>query len=72
MAVYKLSIVVPGRRDIGGILNLEKEPKSGDVILLGREEYKIVDIVELMPPRGNFVYLHAICQPVEKNSSASF
>lgn len=72
MPVYKLSIVVPGRRDIGGILNLEKEPKSDDTILLGREAYKIVDIVELMPPRGNFVYLHAICQPLEKNDPATF
>ena len=66
MTIYKLSIVVPGRRDIGGILNLEKEPKSGDTVLLGREEYKIADLMELMPPRGNFVYLHAICQPVEE------
>lgn len=72
MPTYKLSIVVPDRRDIGGILNLEKEPQPGDVILLGREEYKIVDIVELMPPRGNFVYLHAICQPLEKNDPPYF
>ena len=67
MPIYKLSIVVPGRRDIGGILNLDKEPKSGDTILLGREAYKIADLVELMPPRGNFVFLHAICQPAEKS-----
>ena len=67
MTVYKLSIVVPGQRDIGGIQNLDKEPKTGDIIVLGREEYKIMDIMELMPPRGNFVYLHAICQPTEKS-----
>jgi hypothetical protein len=66
VTVYKLSIVVPGRRDIGGILNLEKEPRSGDIVVLGREKYKIFDLVELMPPRGNFVYLHAVCQPAEK------
>ncbi|MFN8455696.1 MAG: hypothetical protein U0401_13685 [Anaerolineae bacterium] len=66
MTIYKLSIVVPGRRDIGGIQNLEKEPQIGDILLLGREKYKVVDLMELMPPRGNFVYLHAICQPIEK------
>jgi len=66
VTIYKLSIVVPGRRDIGGIQNLDKEPKARDIIVLGREEYRIMDIVELMPPRGNFVYLHAICQPVEE------
>jgi hypothetical protein len=66
VTVFKLSIVVPGRRDIGGILNLEKEPKAGDLVLLGQEEYKIADLVELMPPRGNFVYLHAVCLPADK------
>jgi hypothetical protein len=67
VTIYKLSIVVPGRRDIGGIQNLDKEPKPGDIVVLGKEAYKIIDIVELMPPRGNFIYLHVTCQPVEKN-----
>lgn len=71
MTVYKLSIIVPGRRDIGGILNLDQEPKLGDIVTLGRETYKISDLVELMPPRGNFVYLHAVCQPVEKSDTFS-
>lgn len=66
MATYKLSVVVLGRRDIGGIQNLDKEPGPGDVLTLGTESYKIVELVELMPPRGEFVYLHATCQPVEK------
>ena len=66
MAMYKLSVVVLGRRDIGGIQNLDKKPRPGDVLTLGTESYKIVELVELMPPRGEFVYLHATCQPVEK------
>ncbi len=66
MTIYKLSIVVPGRRDIGGIQNLDKEPKPGDIVVLDKEEYKITDIVELMPSRGNFIYLHVICEPVHK------
>ena len=66
MTTFKLSIVVPGRRDIGGIQNFDEEPKIGDKIFLGDEEYKIMDVVELMPPRGNFVYLHAVCQPVQE------
>ncbi len=63
MPTYKLSIVVPGRRDVGGIQNLDKEPRVGDMVVLGKEEYEIVNLVELMPPRGNFVYLHATCRP---------
>jgi hypothetical protein len=67
MTIYKLSIVVPGRRDLGGIQNLEQEPKPGDTVVLGNEEYEIIELVELMPARGNFVYLHAICQPRQKD-----
>jgi len=67
--IYKLSIVVPGRRDVGGIQNLDQEPKPGDIIVLGKEEYEIVDVAELMPPRGGFAYLHAICRPVENKSA---
>jgi hypothetical protein len=67
MATYKLSIVVPGRRDIGGIQNFEQEPKPGDIVVLGEAKYKIIELVELMPPRGDFVYLHAVCQPVQED-----
>ena len=65
MNIYKVSIVVPGRRDIGGIQNLEKEPKVGDVLLLGNDRFEIKELVELMPPRGHFVYLHAICRLIQ-------
>lgn len=65
--LYKVSVVVPGRRDIGGIQNPDQEPQVGDAVVLGQEEYRIVDIVELMPPRKNFIYLQATCQLVAKN-----
>ncbi len=66
MTIYKLSIVVFERRDIGGIRNFDKKPQPGDRITLDKEEYEIIKVVELMPPRGNFVYLHAICQPIQR------
>ncbi len=65
MPTYKVSFVVPGRRDIGGIQNLDQQPQQGDVVCLGKEQYKIIQLVELMPSRGNFVYLHAVCQPLQ-------
>jgi hypothetical protein len=37
--------------------------------MLGNEEYEIIDVAELMPPRGDFAYLHATCRPVGSNSS---
>ncbi len=66
MTMYKVSIVVPGRRDVGGIQNMNKEPKPGDIVQLGTEKYEIVEIAELMPPRGDFAFLHATCKPVVK------
>lgn len=63
MTMYKVSIVVPGRRDVGGIQNMNKEPKPGDIIRLGNEKYEIIEVAELMPPRGDFAFLHATCKP---------
>jgi hypothetical protein len=65
MTIYKISVVVRGRRDIGGIQNLEQEPKVGDILLLGNDRFEIQELVELMPPRGNFVYLHAMCRLIQ-------
>jgi hypothetical protein len=65
MTIYKISVVVRGRRDIGGIQNLEEEPKVGDILLLGNDRFEIQELVELMPPRGNFVYLHAMCRLIQ-------
>ena len=68
MAFYKVSFVVPGRRDVGGIQNLEEKPEPGDIVVLGVEKYEIIDVAELMPPRGDFTYLHATCRPAENAS----
>ena len=63
MTMYKVSIVIPGRRDVGGIQNMNKEPKPGDIIQVGKEKYEIIEVAELMPPRGDFAFLHATCKP---------
>ncbi len=68
MIIYKVSIVVLGRRDIGRIQNMEQEPQPGHIVYLNDEPYEIVEVMELMPPRGNFVYLHATCRPVAPDS----
>ena len=63
--IYKVSFVVPGRRDIGGIQNIDREPKPGDRVRIGNQTFEVVDVTELMPPRGDFAYIHATCKPVE-------
>jgi hypothetical protein len=64
--IYKVSFVVPGRRDIGGIQNIDREPKPGDRVRIGNQTFEVVDVTELMPPRGDFAYLHATCKPVKE------
>jgi hypothetical protein len=63
--IYKVSFVVPGRRDVGGIQNINREPKAGDRVRIGNQTFEVVEVTELMPPRGDFAYLHATCKPVE-------
>lgn len=65
--IYKVSFVVPGRRDVGGIQNIDREPKPGDRVRIGNQTFEVVDVTELMPPRGDFAYLHATCKPMEEN-----
>jgi len=64
--IYKISFVIPGRRDIGGIQNTDRQPQPGDRVKVGEHLLEIVEVVELMPARGDFAYLHATCNLVEE------
>ena len=64
-AMYKVSIVIPGHREVGGIQNMDTEPKPGDIITMGTKKYEIIEVDELMPPRGDFAFLHATCKPAK-------
>jgi hypothetical protein len=66
--IYKISFVVPGRRDVGGIDNAEHEPKIGDRWRVGNHLLQILEVIELTPPRGDFAYLHATCELIETNN----
>jgi hypothetical protein len=65
MAVYKVSVVVTKSDHPGAILNLQEAPEVGKTITLGKSEFIIVETFELMPPRGDFHFLHATCVPAE-------
>lgn len=64
--IYKVSFVVPGRRDLGGIQNMEQQPHKGDRVQVGQHVLEIVEVIELLPSRGDFAYLHATCKLVEQ------
>jgi hypothetical protein len=69
-AIYKVSYVVSGGEHPGAILNTDHRPKKGDVVKLGRKPFQVIEVFDLIPPRGEFRYLHATVKPAEsKNSS---
>jgi hypothetical protein len=63
MAIYKVSVVVIKSDHPGAIVNLREEPKVGNTIKLGKEKFVIREILELMPPKGEFHFLHLTCEP---------
>ena len=64
--IYKVSFVVQGGGHPGAIQNMEKRPEPGDRIKLGNKFFEIVEVLEIMPSRGEFGYLHATCRPIKK------
>ena len=65
MAVYKVSIVVSDGSHTGAIVNLSETPKVGSTIKLGKDIFLIQEVVELMPPRGDFYFYHLTCKLVK-------
>lgn len=64
--IYKVSYVVMGGEHPGGIINHVMRPKVGDKVEIGKLTFEIVEIHEVMPPRGDFQFLHATVKPVEE------
>ncbi len=64
MTTYKISYFVPNSNHPGGIVNLETRPKKGGLIKIGGTQYHVQEVIELIPPKGKFHYLHVTCNPV--------
>jgi hypothetical protein len=61
-AIYKVSYVVIGENHPGAILNVDRRPVIGDHVQLGEREFVVVEVLDLMPARGDFHFLHATLQ----------
>jgi hypothetical protein len=61
--IYKVSYVVMGGEHPGGIMNHIKRPEIGDQVEIGKLTFEIIEIHEVMPPRGDFQFLHATVKP---------
>jgi hypothetical protein len=65
MMTYKVSYVVIGGEHPGAIVNEFERPKVGGHVQIGQNTFEIVEIFEVMPPRGDFAFLHATVKPAE-------
>lgn len=64
--IYKVSYVVQSGEYPGSIKNEDTEPQVGDRVMVGPVECEIIEVLQIMPPRGEFTWLHATVVPVEK------
>lgn len=71
MAVYKVSYVVISSDHPGAIVNRDQLPVVGEKVNLGRQTFEVIEVLELMPPRGQFFYIHATLKPVRKSGKTS-
>jgi hypothetical protein len=67
--IYKVSFVVLGDTHPGGIQNLDHRPAVGDALVVGSQRFEIVEVTELLPPYGNYTYLHATCRQIDNIDS---
>jgi hypothetical protein len=63
--IYKVSYVVLDGTRPGAIENRETSPRVGEVIHLAGEKYEVVEVTDLIPPQGDFAYLHATLRLLE-------
>ena len=64
--IYKVSYVVIGGQHGGMVINQDEAPQVGHHIELGGQMCEIIEVQELVPPMGDFAYLHATCRALEK------
>lgn len=63
--IYKISYVIIGGRRPGAIINQGRLPCIGEKVQIGELWYKVQEIKDLLPPQGNFAYLHVTCRPTK-------
>jgi hypothetical protein len=71
MMTYKVSYVVIGGEHPGAIVNEIERPHVGGKVQIGKNTFEIVEISEVMPPRGDFAFLHATVRFMKKLEEAA-
>ncbi len=63
--IYKVSYVVIENGHPGAIQNTDVPPKVGERVLLGERAFVVLEVEELIPPQGEFHYLHVTVRPAK-------
>ncbi|MFQ5943042.1 MAG: hypothetical protein ACE5JF_05770 [Anaerolineales bacterium] len=63
--IFKVSYVVQGGDHPGAIVNEDVKPEVGQHVTLGSKEFEVVEVVDLMPARGDFSFLHVTVKALE-------
>lgn len=63
---YKVSYVIVGSDYPGAIMNVDDEPQPGDEVEINGRIFRVLEVMDLMPPVGNFAFLHATCEYVRE------
>jgi len=71
VTTYKVSIVVLGSEHPGAIINLPDMPGVGQRLSVGDVDFEVLEVEELLPPRGEFHFLHATCRLVGPTAAPS-
>ena len=69
--IYKVSYVVMDGKHAGAILSSEREPIVGEEVTFDGRRFEVVEVIELMPPVGDFSFLHVTCRYVGEKDSGS-
>lgn len=59
---YHVSYVIRGERGAGKIVEVDHYPEVGEEVELAGRRYRIVEVEDLIPPRAEVSYVHALCE----------
>ena len=65
--IYKVSYAISGQPHSGLIRNEDYLPGIGDIVSIGDASFEVTEVIELIPPRGDWGYYHVTCIPQSKD-----
>jgi hypothetical protein len=69
--IYRVSYMVRGevrgKKHPGLTRDQEKAPQIGERVEMGGDFFEVTEVQELIPPMGDFGFLHATCEWIPEN-----